>query len=200
MANTTFGARVKNKCDTEAGWTKANPLLLDGEVVVVKMTNGETRFKVGDGTSKYSKLPFSPPPADSLLSDSSTNSPQNKVVYSELNKKFDKTGGTINGNVYTVGDTVLNGSVRVGGYAEVSGDLIINKEIVNCNGYTLSFYHSDASDPVLVRIGVGDPTGSSDATNKSYVDSAISLAKSYSELYCDGAIKNAIGIAINSSY
>lgn len=107
----------------------------------------------------------------------------------------------------------------MGGYAEVNGDLIINKETVSCNGYSLSFYHSDASDPVLVRIGVGDPTHSVDATNKSYVDSAISSAKSYSALYCDtaldlaknevytsacsycdGAIKNAIGVAINSSY
>lgn len=58
MANKIFNTRIKNKRDTEANWTSKNPVLLNGEIIVVDTASGETRFKVGDGTKKYSQLPF----------------------------------------------------------------------------------------------------------------------------------------------
>lgn len=58
MANKIFNTRVKNKRDTEANWTSENPVLLNGEIAIVDTTSGETRFKVGDGTKRYSQLPF----------------------------------------------------------------------------------------------------------------------------------------------
>lgn len=58
MANKIFNTRVKNKRDTEANWTSKNPVLLNGEIAIVDTTSGETRFKVGDGTKRYSQLPF----------------------------------------------------------------------------------------------------------------------------------------------
>lgn len=58
MENKIFNTRIKNKRDTEANWTSKNPVLLNGEIIVVDMASGETRFKVGDGAKKYSQLPF----------------------------------------------------------------------------------------------------------------------------------------------
>lgn len=58
MANKIFNTRIKNKRDTEANWTSKNPVLLNGEIIVVDTASGETRFKVGDGAKKYSQLPF----------------------------------------------------------------------------------------------------------------------------------------------
>ncbi len=58
MASKNIKTRIKHKRDTSANWTKNNPVLLNGEVVIVDTANGETRTKTGDGTSKYSALPF----------------------------------------------------------------------------------------------------------------------------------------------
>lgn len=58
MANKIFSARVKNKRDTEANWESKNPVLLDGEIIIVTTTSGDTRFKVGDGKKTYKQLPF----------------------------------------------------------------------------------------------------------------------------------------------
>ncbi len=57
MANKTFEARIKNKKDSSANFTKSNPVLIDGEIIAVTTDNG-TRLKVGDGTKTYTELPF----------------------------------------------------------------------------------------------------------------------------------------------
>lgn len=56
--STTLNTRVKWKRDTSANWTTNNPVLLDGEIIIVDTNAGETRFKVGNGTSTYTQLPF----------------------------------------------------------------------------------------------------------------------------------------------
>ena len=56
--STTLNTRVKWKRDTSANWTANNPILLDGEIIIVDTNAGETRFKVGNGTSTYTQLPF----------------------------------------------------------------------------------------------------------------------------------------------
>lgn len=115
MANKIFNTRVKNKRDTEANWKSKNPVLLDGEIIIVTTTSGDTRFKVGDGKKTYNQLPFQDqktrdliPSVDSSLSSTSTNPVQNKIIKSELDKKadktaldskFDKAGGTLTGNL-----------------------------------------------------------------------------------------------------
>lgn len=58
MSGKIFNTRVKNKRDSVSNWTDKNPILLDSEVVVVDSTDGESRFKIGDGTKHYSELPF----------------------------------------------------------------------------------------------------------------------------------------------
>lgn len=56
--NKTLGARIKHKKDTNANWGTNNPVLLNGEIVLVVMDSGEIRMKVGDGSTRYSALPF----------------------------------------------------------------------------------------------------------------------------------------------
>lgn len=58
MANKTFNTRIKHKRDTSANWTAQDPVLLNGELIIVDTASGETRFKIGDGTKRYSQLPF----------------------------------------------------------------------------------------------------------------------------------------------
>ena len=69
--STTLNARVQSKRDTSANWTQNNPVLLDGEVIVVDTNSGDVRFKVGNGTSTYTQLPF-----------------QDEAIYNELNTKL----------------------------------------------------------------------------------------------------------------
>ncbi len=54
----TFKTRIKQRRDTSANWESKNPVLLNGEVIIVDTANGETRTKTGDGTKTYTQLPF----------------------------------------------------------------------------------------------------------------------------------------------
>ena len=58
MATKTFNARVRNKRDTSANWTANNPVLLNGEIIIVDTASGEVRYKVGDGVKKFKELPW----------------------------------------------------------------------------------------------------------------------------------------------
>lgn len=58
MATKQFNSRIQLKKDTSANWTANNPVLLNGEIAIVVTNSGETRFKIGDGTSAYTALPF----------------------------------------------------------------------------------------------------------------------------------------------
>lgn len=71
MANTEFNVRIQLKRDTDANWRAKDPQLLAGEVVFVDTNAGEVRTKVGDGTKKYSALPFMDEVLRNLISDNS---------------------------------------------------------------------------------------------------------------------------------
>lgn len=53
-----FDVRIKLKRDTSANWTANNPVLLNGERIIVDTDAGEVRYKTGDGTKTYIQLPF----------------------------------------------------------------------------------------------------------------------------------------------
>lgn len=60
---TTIISRIMSKIDTAANWDTNNPVLLKGEVVPVIVPDSEgntayVAFKVGDGVSNYTTLPF----------------------------------------------------------------------------------------------------------------------------------------------
>lgn len=64
----TFNTRISLKKDTSSNWTQNNPVLLDGEMIIVTTNAGDVRMKIGDGTSTYSQLPFT----DEKMLDSMT--------------------------------------------------------------------------------------------------------------------------------
>lgn len=69
MANKEFNSRIRWKKDTSANWTTNNPVLLDGEIAIVITNANETRFKVGDGASAYTELPFQDEPLRTLIAE-----------------------------------------------------------------------------------------------------------------------------------
>lgn len=58
MAQKVINARHQLSRDTSANWTASDPILLDGEIIIVDTDTGDVRYKVGNGTKKYSQLPF----------------------------------------------------------------------------------------------------------------------------------------------
>ena len=62
-----INTRIKNRRDTSANWTAANPVLLNGEIILVDTAAGDTRKKIGDGTSTYLQLPFEDEKLESAL-------------------------------------------------------------------------------------------------------------------------------------
>lgn len=64
----TFNTRISLKKDTSSNWTQNNPVLLDGEMIIVTTNAGDVRMKIGDGTSTYTELPFT----DEKIIDSMT--------------------------------------------------------------------------------------------------------------------------------
>lgn len=56
MGEKILNIRIKNKYDTEANWIKNDPILLRGEVAYTSDRNN--KFKIGDGTSKWSALSY----------------------------------------------------------------------------------------------------------------------------------------------
>ena len=54
----TINARQNNKKDTLANWLKTNPILINGELVFVELEDGTIKHKVGNGTAKFSELPY----------------------------------------------------------------------------------------------------------------------------------------------
>lgn len=103
MAEKIINVKHRQRHDTEANWTSKNPVLLDGEMGFV---TGTQKYKVGDGTSKWSTLAYhtsltdsektkldgiatgaNKTIIDSTLSSTSTNPVQNKVINNALSGK-----------------------------------------------------------------------------------------------------------------
>ena len=103
MAEKIINVKHRQRHDTEANWTSKNPVLLDGEMGFV---TGTQKYKIGDGTSKWSTLAYhtsltdsekskldgiatgaNKTTVDSALSSTSTNPVQNKVINTALSGK-----------------------------------------------------------------------------------------------------------------
>lgn len=69
MATKQLNGRIQWKRDTSANWESNNPVLLDGEIIIVTTNAGETRFKVGDGVKTYTQLPFQDEAVRALITE-----------------------------------------------------------------------------------------------------------------------------------
>lgn len=183
MADTTYQARVQQKRDTAANWEKVKNTFqpLDGELIIVDTSAGKTRFKVGryDTTKSrllyYGEIPF----ADEYLYNDA-NTAIGKVK-DELDKKFDKTGGTINGNVYISPEGQTSIFLESGqiGFETTNGEngayFGMEKRSPDLNKPVITFYGREGDEPVALA-HIEDPTEDYDAANKKYVDDAVANA------------------------
>ena len=136
---------------------------------IVTSINGET----GDVTINTT--------VDSSMSATSTNPVQNKVVKDELDKKFDKTGGTISGNVYISPDGETPISLESGqiGFETTNGEngayFGMENRSSDLSKPIITFYGYDGDEAVTLA-HIEDPTQDYDAANKKYVDDAVANA------------------------
>ena len=109
MAQKVINTRHQLSRDTSANWTASDPVLLDGEIIIVDTDAGDVRYKVGDGTKKYSQLPFDDEAIKALIGAKANDS---AVVH--------KTGDeTIAGTKSFTSDIVVGQSyIRTNGYIE----------------------------------------------------------------------------------
>lgn len=114
------------------------------------------------------------------------------LIKAETAKKYDKTGGKIEGSAEITGD------LQVAGYAEcgvleaqtyVKGDAMVMSPVIMLDDVATDVYLSTAGDGAakmtttgadadapLARLKVATPTGDNDAATKAYVDSKSSVA------------------------
>ena len=109
MAQKVINARHQLSRDTSANWTASDPVLLDGEIIIVDTDASDVRYKVGDGTKKYSQLPFDDEAIKALIGAKANDS---AVVH--------KTGDeTIAGKKSFTSDIIVGqSSIRTNGYIE----------------------------------------------------------------------------------
>ena len=83
------------KRDTAANWTNHNPVLLNGELILVDTAEGQLRVKIGDGIKTYTQLPFMDEALRALITEVDNNN--SKVVLKDLiNNAEDEVLGILN--------------------------------------------------------------------------------------------------------
>ena len=68
-----INVRIALKRDTSANWTNYNPVLLNGELILVDTSEGQLRAKIGDGIKTYTQLPFTDEALRALITDVDNN-------------------------------------------------------------------------------------------------------------------------------
>ena len=157
MATKTLDVRTQISRDTSANWTKYDPVLLDGEIIIVDTAEGEVRYKVGNGTKKYSQLPFDDEAVKALISAKADNS---AVVH--------KTGNeTVAGDKTFSGKTALNSGFT----SKSSGNAVLNVGGIATDTDYIDMYVSGGSNakrPLVLQnnssgsgnVGIGTATPS----------------------------------------
>lgn len=104
-----LNTRIQTKRDTAANWEAKNPVLLDGEMIIVITNAGDTRFKIGDGTKTYTQLPF-----------------QDESLYNALSGKADSDHKHDLATTTTAGMVMVDGTAGIGVNTE-NGNLFVKE-------------------------------------------------------------------------
>ena len=98
MANKTLLAQIKQRSDTAANWTAKNPIISDGELIIVTTNAGEKRFKVGDGEKTFTQLPYAD---ENILSKIKTYTAGDGINISDTGV-ISSTGGGSGSDVFII--------------------------------------------------------------------------------------------------
>lgn len=98
MANKTLLAQIKQRSDTAANWTAKNPIISDGELIIVTTNAGEKRFKVGDGEKTFTQLPYAD---ENILSKIKTYTAGDGISISDTGV-ISSTGGGSGSDVFVI--------------------------------------------------------------------------------------------------
>ena len=203
------GTWLQTTAATDLGYTPGKVAVLDQSGWVYYRTPAEIKSDIGadavvttssdglmsvddkkklDGIAKDATKTI----IDTSLSGTSTNPVQNKVVKAELDKKFNKTGGIIDGSVQVNSDS--NESVAIYAGRVVADDWVNAASGVTIGrgssaGAFVSLRCDRSSDTTeslkilrdlymedgeLAHITIADPIDSNHATTKKYVDTGLS--------------------------
>ena len=129
----TFSTRIKSKRDTSANWESANPVLLNGEKIIVDTAAGEVREKIGDGVKTYSQLPFTDEKIRGLITEKA-----DEVELERLKYYGDKDIIPSDSSYFTVNETgeTITGLTTTG---RKQTELVIPYEI---NGVEITTFYS----------------------------------------------------------
>lgn len=129
---TEFNTRIKFKRDTSSNWTNKNPVILNGEIILVDTDSGELRAKIGDGSKTYTQLPFS----DEVI--------RNLVTEHNISETAHENMGWITSDDGLPSEPALINADTLGG---IPANNYATKEYVNNNGKSF-----------LVQIGIKGQT------------------------------------------
>jgi hypothetical protein len=87
--STNIEVDMVNRRDTEANWISANPIVANGEQIIVDTDEG-IKIKIGDGVSHFNELEYIDKPITDALSQKADKSELSNVNAAQLNGKTAK--------------------------------------------------------------------------------------------------------------
>ena len=157
-----LNARIKHKRDTASNWATKNPTPLDGEIIIVEATDGTTRLKVGDGSTKYASLPFLD---EDLATQVSTNTSNISTL---TNTKVTGVTSATSGNVVvfdgTGGRLIKDSGKSLSSYLPLDGGTMTGDITFNAKGKGLKWTSSKNNNNDTLAPYIGYCTNSGDGT------------------------------------
>ena len=218
MAIKQFNARITMKRDTASNWEQNNPVLLNGEIIIVDTASGEVRFKIGDGTKLYKQLPFSDEAVRALISakQDEISLTENKAVISDASGKLSVSEVTSTELSYLDGvssnvQTQLNNKVpttRKINSKPLSSDITLSASDVNAvpttrkiNGKALSADITlSATDVNALPSSTTIPSKTSQLTNDSNFVTSTQLNNKVDKVTGKGLSTNDLTDTLKSNY
>lgn len=157
MANKTLLAQIKQRSDTAANWTAKNPIISDGELIIVTTNAGEKRFKVGDGEKTFTQLPYAD---ENILSKIKTYTAGDGISISDTGV-ISSTGGGGSSDVFVI-ETDDSGENITTSFDDIK-NAILNHHILlfsDLSSPLIGIYQADATithdEYILLRYVNGD--------------------------------------------
>lgn len=187
MATKQYNSRIQWKKDTASNWTNNNPVLLNGEIAIVVTNANETRFKIGDGTSSFTALPYQDEAVRALIT----------AVQNEVDTKITNPSGGATGQVLTKTNTGVEwadaSSPSTSAFNSEYNGTLPTSGWVNSGGQY--YYQVTISDMVSSSVPLVIPQWTSNKTNEKSAWSTLTDVESfngYVRFYAPSPITTAV--------